>query len=322
MMIALQAYEAALKNAAYYVQDNVGFLRLRGADRLDFLQRQTTNDLRLLTAEQTVSTVLTSPTARILDVLRVIEEGESLGVIPLSGRASETSTFLRKRIFFSDQVSIDDLSADFDQMLIMGPKAANGLRNLGVPVPKLGQLVNSEIDRQPATVIAHDINFEVGYRILTQKVSSAIILEALDNSGVVTISSDIFEILRVEAGKPGSVNELTDAYTPLEVQLQDMISDSKGCYTGQEIIARQITYDKVTKILVGIRLSNFVEAGVNLEFQNKSVGTLTSVVQSPRFGPIGLGIIRRPYHEIGTNLSIQNEAVASVEGVVAELPFR
>jgi len=322
MMITLQAYEAALKSAAYYVQDAVGFLRLWGADRLDFLQRQTTNDLRLLAAEQTVSTVLTSPAARILDVLCVIDEGESLGVIPLSGRVGETSKFLRKRIFFSDQVSIDDLSADFDQMLIIGPQAANGLQNLGVPVPKLGQLVNVEINRQPATVIAQNINFGVGYRILTQKESSATILEALDNSGVVTVSSDIFEILRVEAGKPGSVNELTDAYTPLEVQLQDMISDSKGCYTGQEIITRQITYDKVTKILIGIRLSDFVEAGANLEIENKSVGTLTSVVQSPRFGPIGLGIIRRPYHEIGTNLSIQNEAVANGEGVIAELPFR
>jgi tRNA-modifying protein YgfZ len=186
----------------------------------------------------------------------------------------------------------------------------------------LNHVVNNEINQKPVTVIAQEINFEVGYRIVAQKESCATILENLDTSGMVAVTSDIFEILRVEAGKPGAVNELTDAYTPLEVQLQDMISDSKGCYTGQEIIARQITYDKVTKNLVGIKLSGFVDAGANLEVGNKSAGVLTSVVHSPRFGPIGLGIVRRPYRKIGTHLSAQNEAVSDVEGIVAELPFR
>ena len=72
MMTNLQAYEAALKIAAYFYQPQAGFLRLSGADRVDFLQRQTTNDLRQLTASRTVSTVLTSSTARILDVFCVI----------------------------------------------------------------------------------------------------------------------------------------------------------------------------------------------------------------------------------------------------------
>ena len=64
-----RAYEAALFSSVYYFQPQAGFLRLSGADRIDFLQRQSTNDLRLLTADRYLVTVLTSPTARILDVL-------------------------------------------------------------------------------------------------------------------------------------------------------------------------------------------------------------------------------------------------------------
>jgi folate-binding protein YgfZ len=95
---------------------------------------------------------------------------------------------------------------------------------------------------------------------------------------------------------------LVEAYTPLEVGLDNYISDSKGCYTGQEIIARQVTYGKVTKHLVGLALSDVIEPGGNLEMDGKSIGTLTSIAQSPRFGVIGLGVVRRPHHEVRTEL--------------------
>jgi len=76
-MTYIDAYEAALKGAVHFHQPQTGFLRVAGRDRLDFLQRQTTNDLRLLSADRSVSTVLTSPTARIFDLFYVVEERDS-----------------------------------------------------------------------------------------------------------------------------------------------------------------------------------------------------------------------------------------------------
>ena len=120
MMSGIDSYEAALKNAVFSHQLQAGFLRVAKRDRVDFLQRQTTNDLRLVTTDRSISTVLTSPTARIQDVFCVIEEGESLGVITLPGRAAETTKFLRSRIFFSDQVAVNNISADVAQILLFG----------------------------------------------------------------------------------------------------------------------------------------------------------------------------------------------------------
>lgn len=322
MMTDLQTYEAILNDAVYFYQSDAGFLRLTGADRVDFLQRQTTNDLRLLTPDCVMSTVLTSPTARILDVLSVIDEGESLGIVSLPGRGGATSEFLRKRIFFSDQVNVDDLSAAYAQILLFGPQLDAILQRLGLPILEEGHLIKVEVSHQPVTVIVQRMLSRIGCRFLVPVASVDIVKAELDLVGATSISPEVFEILRVEAGQPGPVNELTDSYTPLEMQLDEMISDSKGCYTGQEIIARQITYDKVTKNLVGLKLSSPVENGVKIEAEGKSVGTLTSVVQSPRFGSIGLGVIRCQYREVGTTLTAQNEDGSVVKGVVVELPFR
>jgi folate-binding protein YgfZ len=322
MMKNLQAYEVALNGAVYFHQQDVGFLRLSGADRIDFLQRQSTNDLQQLASDRAVSTVLTSPTARILDVFTVIDEGESLTAISLPSRSSETFEFLRKRIFFSDQVTIEDLSAVYAQILLFGPKLGTILQNLGIALPEPEHLSKGEINGQTVTVLAQKILSGIGCRLLLSAASFDAVKTKLDVAGAISISSDVFEILRVEAGLPGPAGEFTDEYTPLEVQLGEMISDSKGCYTGQEIIARQITYDKVTKNLVGVKLGELMDAGVKIDFEGKSAGVLTSVVQSPRFGSIGLGVIRRQYGKVGTSLSIQKEHGSIVDAEVVGVPFR
>jgi folate-binding protein YgfZ len=148
------------------------------------------------------------------------------------------------------------------------------------------------------------------------------LLAILSEAGVPSLDPQTYEILRVEAGQPGPQGELVTEYTPLEVQLDDFISDSKGCYTGQEIIARQITYDKVNKNLVGIKLSDQVSVGKKVTVDGKSVGTITSSVDSPRLGHIALGVIRRPYHEIEQPLCIMIGDDSSLPAKVVNLPFQ
>ncbi len=321
-MKELQAYEAAVNDIAYHVQPNVGLFRLNGSDRVDFLQRQTTNDLRLLTDENILSTVLTSPTARILDVFYVVDEGESLIVISLPRRASETLKFLRGRIFFSDRVSIDDLSNDFAQILLLGPRKDTLLEKMSLQPPALDQVSRFEVAGKTIAILVQKISNSLAYRLLVPLPSLEAILTELKSGGATPLNSDTFEILRVEAGRPGFANELSDNYTPLEVHLHNMISNSKGCYTGQEIIARQITYDKVTKNLVGVKLWAPAPVDAKIVVDGKSIGSLTSVVQSPRFGVIGLAVVRRQYREVGTKISILGKDDLSIEGEVVDLPFK
>jgi folate-binding protein YgfZ len=126
----------------------------------------------------------------------------------------------------------------------------------------------------------------------------------------------------VENGLPAAESELTGDYTPLEMGLETAISNTKGCFTGQEVIARQLNYDKVTQHLVILRLQAHGEAGERAWVEGRPVGLLTSAVQSPRFGPLALAVIKRPYHQPGTGVIIGGDGkTGGTPAVVAESPL-
>jgi folate-binding protein YgfZ len=120
-------------------------------------------------------------------------------------------------------------------------------------------------------------------------------------------------------GIAGAETELTDDYTPLEAGLNDAVADGKGCYTGQEVIARQLTYDKVVQRLVGLSLTAPASIGDVLYAGERRVGVITSLSQSPAYGSIGLGYVRRPEFERGTRLRTAPGGDAVV--TIVELPF-
>jgi folate-binding protein YgfZ len=160
-----------------------------------------------------------------------------------------------------------------------------------------------------------------GYRLLAPSNAAQLVLDRLEQSGAARLAPETYELLRVEAGIPQAGHELVEDYTPLEVGLDWAISGSKGCYTGQEIIARQITYDKVTRQLVGLRPEAPVEPGERVLSSGRAAGAVTSAVISPRFGPLALAVVRRPHHEAGTALEI--EAVdRQVRAETVQLPFQ
>jgi folate-binding protein YgfZ len=147
------------------------------------------------------------------------------------------------------------------------------------------------------------------------------VVEWLEEIGLPRLSKEEYDVLRVESGCPGPSGELTAEYTPLEVGLTHLISDEKGCYTGQEVIARQITYDKVTRQLVGITLAEFLSAGATVSIGERNVGQLTSAALSPHFGPIALATIKRPHNEAGTLVRV-SDGDRETDGVVCALPFK
>ena len=265
--------------------------------------------------------MLTSPIARIIDVFSIFEERGSLGVISLPGRAAETVKFLRTRIFFTDKVHVDDISDDIVQVRLVGPQINNILEKLGIQTPAPESLIRWELAGTLVTVIGQETLAGVKYRFVAPVTASKVISDALEAADAVSLDAETFEILRVETGQPGPQGELVNSYTPLEVGLGEFVSDSKGCYTGQEVIARQITYDKVTKNLVGVKLDSPAAVGAKLNADGKSVGTLTSAANSPRFGLIGLAVVRRQYAEIGTKLSVVGNDDSIITGEIVSLPF-
>jgi tRNA-modifying protein YgfZ len=309
----LTGYDEAYSGAVMYRVPAAGYLRIAGADRADYIQRQTTNDVHMLDAGRALLTVLTSGTARIIDVWRLLLEpdGETIGVITLPGRGVATARYLQSRIFFKDQVTLTDASAEFAQFELFGPAASE---RLGV-WPDLDQVVETSIDSVDARVIGLWPSVS---GLIVPAAQADTLVSGLAARGVMTLNADAYDVLRVEAGRPGPTLELTGDYTPLEANLDRAISGSKGCYSGQEVIARQITYDKVARRLVGLRLAEPVAVGAAVTVEGRTVGTITSAVESPRLGAIALAMLRRPFFEPQTNVTIGEDSTA---GKVVALPF-
>lgn len=325
-MSALQANLPGESNfvsepAVCYRYPDAGLLLIAGDDRIDFLNRQTSNDVRRLAPHRSVLTVLTSPTARIEDVLWLVELPEGIGAMTLPGRGPRTARALRGKIFFMDRVTLSDVSAEFDQIDLEGPVADLILGSLGLALPPAAGEVFLLAWGEVIVRVVGGTEANTGrYRLLTPVAATGTLLEALVHAGAIELTPAASEVLRVEAGRPGPQGELTEEYSPLEAHLEDAISDSKGCYTGQEIIARQVTYDKVTRQLVGLRLLHPVAAGARVTQDAKAVGVVTSAIVSPRFGPIAMAYVKRPSSEAGTVLTVEAAGGETAATVVA-LPF-
>jgi folate-binding protein YgfZ len=319
-------YEGSQKDVdqnhiTFYQHSNPGYLRITGSDRHSFLQRQTTNNIDLLSPDRSLVTVLTSPAGRILDVLWVIDEDESLGVMTLPGQREQTLNFLQSRIFFMDKVILEDASQGLSQVDLLGSRVREFLEDLSnVQKPADNEILTLNITGFPVKVL---VQRDFAHRLLVPQEASRQVLAELEASGAESLSPDSFEILRVESGLPASGNELTEDYTPLETGFRWAVSDNKGCYTGQEVIARQVNYDKITRQLVGLRMSETPQIGDTLYPLDKQqpVGKVTSSALSPRFGPIALAIIKRPFHQPGNEL-LTGDGEQSITAKTTALPFQ
>lgn len=297
-------YEAVRETGGWLAIKDAGMLIVSGSDRLAFVQRQTTNDLRTLSENQVITTVLTTPTARILDVLRVYQQGDNLVLLTLPGRAPKTFSFLKSRIFFNDQVTIQDVSSQFVQIELLGPVFPGLLAALDSGFDPERGMQPFQFQDTSGHYLPRDPDFTLG-DVLVLPVDRLASWELWAGQQRLEQAAAVREILRVEAGLPGPEMELTEQHTPLEVGLASAISSRKGCYTGQEVIARQITYDKIVKQLYPLKLQSEAPPGSPLEAAGFPVGTITSCVFSPRHGWLALAVIKTKTLDAETTLRLE-----------------
>lgn len=327
MVFSLDREQAALHRrskltAGWYLRPAPGLFIIEGADRVQFLQRQSTNDVRSLNPERAVSTVLTSPTARILDVLTLIMDEESIRAATLPGLGQQTYRFLHSRIFFMDKVSLTDVSAHYTQIELAGPLAAGLLIQAGIAAgDELDAVRLTSLNGGEITAIQQESWNGKGYLLLANQPAAAQLVDLLRTSAAVELDEATYQVLRIEAGLPAPGTELSEDYTPLETNLTRLISNTKGCYTGQEVIARQVTYDKITQHLCGLRLERTAAPGSKVQMDGRMVGEVRSSACSPVFGPIALAVLKKPACDPGSKVSVL-DAERIIAGQVSPLPFQ
>jgi len=295
-------YQALVSGAAVQVRPHFGTLCLTDKDRVDFLQRMTTNDIARLQPGQAALTVLTSPVARIEAVFTVLCRQDDLLLLASKGEAENLRQRLQGQIFFMDKVSVADESTALRRLRLLGPDAGSLLPASGLPRPA----DDDSFSEEAGVIVLRQELFDLpGYELICPADELCALMGRLTEAGALTLSdSPAYEIRRVELGRPQPASELTDAFNPLEAGLAWVCAENKGCYTGQEIIARQITYDKVTRTLVRLRSDLPLTAGDDVSVDGRRVGSVTSSGLSPTRGPLALAIIKQPHNDEGASVSV------------------
>jgi tRNA-modifying protein YgfZ len=318
---ASPSYRAALEGAALHDEASSGRIFLRGRDRAALLHRLSTNDIERLRPGQGARTVLTTPIGRIIDLLTVHALDDALLLVTGPSQGGPVWSHLKKNIFFNDQATLESAGRSHGQFALYGPSAARLLAELsGAPMSDLPvhHTATIELAGEPVLIAAR---LPIGGPSFTLY-PPAERLEALRNTlaaaGAVPLDDATLDVLRVEQGYAATGHELSQEYIPLETGLLDAVSFTKGCYVGQEIIARMESRGRLAKQLRGLRLSAPATAPAKLEVGGKEAGDLTSFVLSPRFGPIALAYVRTAHAEPGTTIGI---AGSDARGEVVELPF-
>jgi folate-binding protein YgfZ len=279
----------------HYQWAHPGTVRISGVTRKDYLQRQTSNDMDLLSPTRALPNLLTSASGRILEVFTMVEDGDDLLMITQAGHGPGLAQYFAKRIFFTDQVSIKDESDAWGQAELLGKNAEVSLKQLGLArMPELDEVFEAQHEGTRLRAIG-EAPFGATPRVRLLYPASAVskLTAGLDS----TIDFAKREQLRIEAGVAGDP-EFQNEYTPFELGLERLVSATKGCYTGQEVLARQVTYDKIVRQIAKVQGEQSLEPKTQLFAENKAVGQISSAI-----GNRGLAVLRKPHHELGTALT-------------------
>ena len=310
-----------------------GRLCLTGSDRKRFLNGQVTNNVHDLKAGEGCYAALVTAKGKMLSDLNIylLENEILLDFEPGYGEA--IARRLEKYII-ADDVQIVDVAPHYGLLSVQGPRAGDIIRHLdwGVELPP--SLMSFAIKKDPVLGEIYLMNqprvgtsgYDVFAPIGAVRAVADQLMIAAKSVGGILCGWQALEMARIEAGIPRFGVDMDESNLPPETGLETRaISYSKGCYIGQEVIARIRTYGQVAKALRGLRLADDLKQvpikGDKLFKDGKEAGYITSALASPTFhANIALGYVRRGANQIGTELRL-HAADGETEVRVAPLPF-
>lgn len=256
---------------------------VRGEDARAFLHRLSTNHVSALAAGEGRLNVLPTDKGRIVDLVHHLDRGE-VGVLLVGsqGRGAELVTWL-DRYLFSERVELEDVSGAGSAAEVFGARAPGMVEEL---VPGAGALARwAFVASGPRLAVrSFDRIDAAGAAVplyIVVDLASPGVATAFEAKGALRMDADEAERARIAAGVPGHAGELNNRFNPLDLGLHDAIHWAKGCYIGQEVIARLDTYQKQTKRLVGLLLPagslGTLRPGMAVLADGAPVGEVTSV---------------------------------------------
>jgi tRNA-modifying protein YgfZ len=309
-------YRAITDGCGLLDRSERGKLALSGTDAARFLQGQVSNDVEALIPGTGCYAAFLTPKGKMLGDVRILATGEGL-LLDTERVALQALFNMIRRFSLGYQVELHKRTLERGLLSLIGPDAGDlaGAGELGAD-----EHAHAVVEVPGSGLAARAIRTDVGVDLLCDAADTAALRSALEDAGAVAVSETAAECLRVERGRPRYGTDLDDTVIPQEAGLNERaVSFTKGCYVGQETVARLHYRGKPNRQLRGLRLSGGAEAGEEVRFEGRVVGRVTSVATSPRFGPIALAFVRREA-PVGSTVSVGAGGELTAE--VIELPFR
>ena len=305
-------YRALREEAGFLPRDRAALL-VKGPDAAEYLQGQLTNDTEAIEPERGLYAALLDRKGHLSSDMRVLRlsSGElwlDLEPGPAEGVLKHLRTYSIGR-----EVEVEDVTDRWAVISLIGPRSAelSGFEGLG---PE-----HAQRSRQWEGTDVLGVATDAGVDLIVQTEDAATIEAALATAGAVQVSDEAAEIARVESGRPRFGLDMTSDHMPAEAGIVERAVDfEKGCYIGQEPVARLHYRGKPNRSLRGLRLSAPASHGDPLLLGEREVGSVGTACISPAHGPIALAIVRREAVP-GDTLDV-GEAGTTAE--LVELPFR
>jgi folate-binding protein YgfZ len=310
LAIELDGQYRALREEAGAAVRERGIVVVSGRDATEYLQGQLTNDIEALEPGQGAYSALLDRKGKMQADMRVLRTADEVRVGVEPDTLGAVVRHLTMYAIGRD-VTVEDHTSDLSLISVVGP-ASSELTGL----PPL----HSENDHAAATLEGIEallVRTDQGLDLVVPKTDGDRALGILAARGVAPVTEDALEIVRVESGRPRYGREMTAETIPQEAGINERaVSFTKGCYIGQETVARLHYKGKPNRHLRGLRLAATTEPGALVTLEERELGKVGTAVLSPAFGPIALAILRREA-EPGSEVLVGGEVTAEV----VDLPF-
>ena len=289
------------KNAYYYLRSNSSIIKHSGSDSLDLLNRLTTNELSNLNQLNPIRTLLTNNKGRIVDSFLILMRNDNdLYLLSDSNDLSIVINEIEKYTIIEDSM-LSDISKNISRIILYGKDIKSSLQ-------KELNLINDnynicDINGYQITVIK-DISKKVDwYEIILDKKNISDFLETLNSFDFIISTEKNFSSYCVKNMIPSYHREFGLHTNPIESGLINLVNFEKGCYVGQEVIARLLNYKKTKRSLVLLKSNNHVMIGDKINHNSLTVGEITSVDNDDNNA---LALVKILYSKKGTKLKIND----------------
>ncbi len=306
---SVREYQALTAACGLVDRSERGRIRIAGSDRVSFLHGMVTQDIERLGEGRAAPALLVTAKGKMVAQARAIRRTDDLWLDTDPACAAAAWALLEKHLI-SEDAELANESERWAMLSLIGPKAAEALQaSLGIEAQTLE--VGQASEHADSVVIASGLgSLRIFDLLVPAERAPEVAWGLLDrgaSAGLIPAGDEAFEIARIEEGVPRFGAELDGEVIPLEAGLGAAISYDKGCYLGQEVIARATFRGQVRRALAGLVFADGAAPSPGEQLfapgeADKPVGQIRSLAASPRLGLIGLGYLRRECLESGQPL--------------------